>query len=166
MVVSRKERFLLARQITVTKTCTRRIVYSAIIGAFLVFVIVLVPTPKQQKTHLLLSKNEIEVTIADTLELRERGLSYRERLASNEGMLFVFQEPKPYGFWMKDMNFPIDIIWFDANRRIVWVKERADPLSYPEIFTPSADALFVLEVPAGFFSEHHLHIGDLFEILQ
>ncbi len=124
----------------------------------------LLRTAKQSGTHFFLGENQVFVTIADTPAARERGLGGRERLEENEGMLFVFQSPEPYGFWMKDMNFPIDIIWFDSNKRIVEVKERADPLSYPEIFTPNASAKFVLEVPAGYFSEHHLRVGDSFEI--
>src|SRR3989338_5701660 len=53
----------------------------------------------------------VRVTVADTPESRERGLSGRDGLASDEGMLFVFQNDGYHTFWMKDMLFSIDIIW-------------------------------------------------------
>lgn len=116
------------------------------------------------KKHVILGDIEVAVAIADTPELRDKGLSKREKLGVNEGMFFIFENPQQYGFWMKDMNFPIDIIWFDENQRIVYAKQDAEPSSYPEIFTPSASAQYVLEVPAGFFAFHRLKLGDTIEI--
>lgn len=121
--------------------------------------------PSAGSKVILGGTTEVIVVISDTPELRERGLSGREKLAANEGMLFVFEEPRPYGFWMKDMRFSIDIIWFDQNRKIIDVWESAHPSSYPKVFTPRAPAQFVLEVPAGFFANHNLKIGNTIEIL-
>lgn len=116
-------------------------------------------------SKVILGGTEVIVMTSDTSELQERGLSGREKLAANEGMLFVFKEARPYGFWMKDMHFSIDIIWFDQSRKIVDVWESAHPSSYPKVFTPRAPARFVLEVPAGFFANHNLKIGNTIEIL-
>ena len=119
---------------------------------------------KHSKTKVVLGDTVVTVSIADTPEAQMRGLGFQEQLKLNQGMLFVFADGKPHGFWMKDMRFPIDIIWFDANRRIVYVKEGAQPASYPEIFTPSVSTPLVLEVPAGFFSYHRLKVGDTLKI--
>lgn len=119
---------------------------------------------KSQKTVILLGDTDITVTIADTAKAREDGLGNKETLGAKEGMLFVFNEAQLYGFWMKDMRFPIDIIWFNADHQVVFVKEHAEPASYPEVFTPIVPAMFVLEVPAGFFEQHQLKIGDTFKI--
>ena len=60
---------------------------------------------------------------------------------------------------MKEMNFPIDIIWLDENLKIVAIKENAMTESYPEVFTPSTPARYVLEVPAGFVQKNKISVG-------
>jgi hypothetical protein len=116
------------------------------------------------KTKVILGNTEIAVSIADTPKLREQGLSLRQGLSNNEGMLFLFSDSGRYGFWMKEMLFPIDIIWLNKSKEIVFVKEHAEPNSYPEVFMPNKPAQFVLEVPAGFFALHHLKVGDTLEM--
>lgn len=121
-------------------------------------------TQHQQK--IVLGGEEINVILADTPVFQERGLSGRTELKENEGMLFVFTSPARLGFWMKDMLFPIDIIWFDAEQKIVDVWENAQPRSYPEIRTPKKDAQYVLEVPAHFVQRHNIEFGQKFELAQ
>ncbi|MBI2053129.1 MAG: alpha/beta fold hydrolase, partial [Candidatus Sungbacteria bacterium] len=98
-----------------------------------------------------------------------RGLSGRENLAKNGAMLFLFDRPDHYGFWMKGMLFPIDIFWIKDNR-IVDTEERAPPpapgtdeKSLP-VYIPDVPADMVLETRAGFAAEHHVRIGDAVEI--
>jgi len=100
------------------------------------------------------------VDISDTEMERNRGLSGREQLATDEGMLFVFEESGIYPFWMKDMNFPIDIVWIGEDLRIVYVKENATPESFPEAFSPDIFARYVLEVNAGTTKSKKFKIGD------
>ncbi|HSE56525.1 MAG TPA: DUF192 domain-containing protein [Candidatus Paceibacterota bacterium] len=103
----------------------------------------------------------ITVTVADTEAVRQQGLSGKESLAQDEGMLFFFDTPGKYGFWMKDMHFPIDIIWIDAGWQIVDVTHTLTPETYPKVFFPQASVQYVLEVPAGFSTQHKLLIGQL-----
>jgi uncharacterized membrane protein (UPF0127 family) len=107
-----------------------------------------------------ISNKTIQIELADTPALRTLGLSGRDSLAPDHGMLFVFEKPDRYGFWMKEMNFSIDIIWIDASKKIVHIEERVSPESYPKIYIPDAQALFVLEVPAGFVTENKIRVGD------
>ena len=65
----------------------------------------------------------IDAEIADSAERQRRGLSGRPSLARGEGMLFVYDEPAPRGFWMPDMNFDIDIVWIRAGR-VVHIEQR------------------------------------------
>ena len=102
----------------------------------------------------------ISVEIADTQDERTQGLSGRKELLKNNGMLFVFDHPDRYSFWMKEMRFPIDIIWLDENFSVIMIAESIPPESFPKSFTPDAPALYVLEVPAGFSEENHLVEGD------
>ncbi|MFA6077853.1 MAG: DUF192 domain-containing protein [Candidatus Paceibacterota bacterium] len=102
----------------------------------------------------------INTFISETREERSRGLSGRKALLPNEGMLFVFEKPDLYGFWMKDMNFGIDIIWIDENKKIIYMEENILPESFPIIFQPILPALYVLEVPSGFVFTNKIKIGD------
>ena len=61
------------------------------------------------------------VDLAVTPEERQQGLSGREHMAGNEGMLFVFDEERQLSFWMKEMRFPLDIIWIDSQCRLIGV---------------------------------------------
>ena len=62
--------------------------------------------------------------------------------------------------WMKDMQFPIDILWLDAEYKIVFIKHVSTPETYPESFYSDVPARYVLELPAGFAREHDFKIGD------
>ncbi len=97
---------------------------------------------------------------ARTAEEREQGLSGRSEVPDNYGMLFVFETPDTYAFWMKDMLLPIDIFWLDAEKQVVSFKENASPGQYPvESYSPSAPALYVLETQAGFASKYGIVKG-------
>ena len=122
--------------------------------------------PEKKALHAVLGDEALLLEIADTDTLRTQGLSGHQPLASNEGMLFMFPTEGQYAFWMKDMNFPIDIVWLDSDYRIVDVKNYATPDSYPKMFMPSESARFVLELSAGFFENHHLKKGDRLEVDQ
>lgn len=98
--------------------------------------------------------------IADTEALHELGLSGRSTLGSEEAMLFVFPFPGRYSFWMKDMNFPIDMIWLDQDGTVVSIAARATPQSFPKSFTPTADSTFVIELPADTVTLQNIKIGD------
>ncbi len=104
------------------------------------------------------------VEIADTEIERNLGLSGRESLAKGSGMLFVFDEPAVYGFWMKDMNFPIDIIWISGNKIIGWEEnvnpEPGIPDSDLKRYYPPEAIYMALEVPAGTVSSENIGVGD------
>lgn len=107
-----------------------------------------------------IGESEIYVTVSDTPISRAQGLSGTTSLEPNTGMLFVFEEPGLYGFWMKEMNYSIDMLWLDREKKIVHVESNVLPSSYPQIFISKTDAQYVLEVPAGFVSKNLVNIGD------
>jgi uncharacterized membrane protein (UPF0127 family) len=108
---------------------------------------------------LILGETRLKLEISDTETLQEQGLSNRASLDKDSGMLFVFETPGPYSFWMKDMKFPIDMIFIDSNYKIVTIAKDAKPSSYPTTFTPQSPVKYVLEVNSGFSDEHHLKEG-------
>ncbi len=111
------------------------------------------------KPTIIIGGDTIFVTIADTQALREQGLSGHPGLRQNEGMLFIFEQSGQYPFWMKDMLFPLDIIWISADWKIAHIEANLSPETYPEAFFPKALAQYVLEVPAGFSTQHNLSVG-------
>jgi len=108
----------------------------------------------------------LKVDLVLTQKTQEKGLSGREKLKEDEGMLFVFDYMGQYSFWMKDMNFPIDIIWISDDFKVVYIKKNATPESYPETFTPEQNAKYVLEVLAQFSEKNNLKVGDKVEFLS
>jgi uncharacterized membrane protein (UPF0127 family) len=100
----------------------------------------------QKTTTIYTASSSVKAFVADTDELRERGLSGSEQLLPGVGMLFVFDKPGKYGFWMKDMAYPIDIIWINEAKRVVGVTKNVLPSSYPFVFMPPSPVMYVLEM--------------------
>jgi uncharacterized membrane protein (UPF0127 family) len=100
------------------------------------------------------------VQVAGTEPERVQGLSGKACIPKDSGMLFVFDNPSAYGIWMKDMKFPIDIVWLGADKRIMHIEKNAEPSSYPKVFTPITPALYVLEVKDGHADKLGLKLGD------
>lgn len=95
------------------------------------------------------SNTTYRVTIADTEEERAQGLSGVVSLKADEGMLFMFPKADYYGFWMKDMHFPLDFVWIDSSWHIVGTTKNVSPSSYPSSFYPPRPAQYVLEIPSS-----------------
>lgn len=107
---------------------------------------------------------EFSVEIADTTLSRMQGLSGRDGLAENEGMFFVFDSPANQGFWMKDMKFPIDIIWIKGDK-IAGFFENAQPepgktVFGLKIYNSSEPVDQVLEVNAGTVTKYGFKVGQ------
>ncbi|HAS80844.1 MAG: hypothetical protein UR25_C0004G0061 [Candidatus Nomurabacteria bacterium GW2011_GWE1_32_28] len=116
--------------------------------------------------YIRIAEKTLKVELALTPEAQERGLSGRKELKEDESMLFVFDHADKYAFWMKDMNFPIDIIWISDDFKVVYIKKDAKPESYPESFAPSNDSKYVLEVFSSFSEKNNLKEGDMVEFLS
>lgn len=104
--------------------------------------------------------------LALTPAQRAKGLMEHTTLLAGRGMWFVFEQPGQYGFWMKNMDFPIDILWIDGKFRIVEVKKNVPPCARArcEVYYPSRDALYVLELPAGEAQRLQIVPGDKIEL--
>lgn len=123
----------------------------------------------------------LSVLLADTELKRMRGLSGRQSLAANEGMLFVFPKEDFHGIWMKDMLFSIDIIWLGGEwtspacvngasrtcgKLLVAVDMKKDvlPDTFPAVFYPKEKAAYVLEAPSGFIQANNIAIWNVFRL--
>jgi uncharacterized membrane protein (UPF0127 family) len=117
-------------------------------------------------TQIKIKDQIIKAEVVDNEESRMKGLSGRESLAGDEGMLFVFEKPDIYPFWMKDMKFALDIIWIKDKHIVNLTKNAEPPTTAGKImtYTPNAEAELVLEVNAGFCQENNVIIGDEIQI--
>ena len=103
------------------------------------------------------------VEVASDDPTREQGLMYRDHMAEDRGMIFLFPQVGEYPFWMKNTYIPLDMLWIDSDHRIVHIAHdvppcKADPCpNYP----PNAKAASVLELAAGVAAKHHLKDGDV-----
>lgn len=106
--------------------------------------------------------SSVTVEIVADQETRARGLMYRPSLPPDRGMLFLFPEAGPHGFWMKETLIPLDIVWIDASRRIFHVEENVPPCEAdpcPTYGPAAGEALYVLELAAGQAAEHAVRPG-------
>ena len=91
-----------------------------------------------------------------------RGLQFRKSLGREDGMLFIFSTSGPYSFWMKDTLIPLDMIWMDYARRVIYIASSVPPCtgdSCPQ-YTPMGNALYILEVNGGYTNQNNIKIGD------
>lgn len=108
------------------------------------------PLYKSEKIKLSIKDTYLTVDISDTPQEKITGLSNRPRLENGGGMIFVYDHPTKPTFWMKEMLFPIDIIWIGEDKKIVFVHENVSPDTFPRTFAPPRPIKYVLEVNAGF----------------
>lgn len=119
---------------------------------------------KSNFSKILVNNTPLFVEIADSQEKISKGLSGRKFLGKDEGMLFIFAKDKFPAFWMKDMNFPIDIIWIN-NGKIVGIEENVQPEpdkeeKFLKLYHPPEPVDMVLEVNAFFSKENGIKVGD------
>ncbi|MGA2627674.1 MAG: M6 family metalloprotease domain-containing protein [Candidatus Bathyarchaeia archaeon] len=114
--------------------------------------------------QIVIAGVHLTVKLATTLPVQERGLSGLPSLPTDEGMLFVFDHEDYWGFWMINMSFPLDIIWFNSARQVIWTEpdlKPCPPYDCP-VITPNVKSMYVLEVNAGFIVAHHITLGTTF----
>lgn len=119
------------------------------------------------RPSLTLNGHQINLEIADNHTERQQGLSNHPPLTDNEGMLFVFDRPGDYGFWMKDMLFPLDFIYLNGNIVVDLIENVPAPQPGETPATVRAKSSFdkVLEVNAGLIAKIGVKVGDKASIL-
>ena len=115
----------------------------------------------------------LEVQIADSDSLRVRGLMFQDELPYNEGMLFVFDESGTRPMWMLNMQFNLDVIWFDENANVVTIEKDVPPcqttvevVACRENGVSGDNAKYVLEVTAGFVDKFNITENSKMEIIS
>jgi len=117
-------------------------------------------------------KIPLEVQIADTEPRRVRGLMFQDQLPYNQGMIFVFEQPGLYSLWMLNMQFSLDMIWFDQDGKVVHIEKDIPPCKTPleiaacQSIVPDNDAVYVLEVTSGFVDQNNITKDSVLSIIS
>lgn len=113
------------------------------------------------RVPLTVHGTSFQARVVSSPEARQKGLSGTSQLPRTEAMLFDFGSDDTWGIWMKDMNYPIDIVWLDKDKRIIYMVKQAEPSSYPYTsFKPSKPARYVIEFAEDTINGKDLTIGD------
>ncbi len=123
----------------------------------------------QNKTNYVKLKNQkFHVELAETNESRAMGLMYRKKLGDDEGMLFIFPDEYRRAFWMKNTLIPLDILYFDGNKKLVSLSLNTPPCKNTTTRCPNypseGPAKYVLEINAGLSEKYGFEKGDVLEI--
>ena len=135
---------------------------SALLLAVLVLLGCAAPQPM-----VTLRNTRFTVEIADDDESRARGLMFRTELAADAGMLFLFPDEEPRAFWMKNCRMALDILYFDADLRLVGQALEAPPCSLGDqcpSYPSGAPAQYVLEVRPGTARRLGVQLGDQLQV--
>ncbi|SCZ50817.1 DUF192 domain-containing protein [Thiohalomonas denitrificans] len=120
-----------------------------------------------ETAHVQVGGEAFRVELATSAAEQRRGLMHREQLPQGTGMLFVYQHPQPVSFWNKDVRFPIDILYFDANSALIRTDTHVPPCPYRDCprYRTAAPVKYVLELPAGTTERLKLKPGDRLQFL-
>jgi len=140
-------------------------IFFAILVVGIIFIFERGGDPIVERPYVEIKGEKIFVELADTEEKREKGLSGRDSIGENEGMLFLFPQKGGYGFWMKEMKFPIDIVWINTGK-VMWIEKNVDPqIGVPDeklrVYSFSGDVDTVLEIKAGKAESLGVKEGDV-----
>lgn len=144
-----------------------RLLLGAIVVLFAVVLIITLLVTGEKTTTAQINNQTFKVEVAKTETERQMGLSGKESLSSDQGMLFVFDNPDYHSFWMKDMKFPIDIIYLSGEKVVTVVENAEPPISSNEnlvIYQPEEKADRVLEVSAGTVRKHKITKGSVVKV--
>ncbi|CAG1022941.1 hypothetical protein DOJK_02005 [Patescibacteria group bacterium] len=109
---------------------------------------------------------ELTLEVAQTPRKRAQGLMFREELAPNSGMFFLFNREQPLSFWMKDTSVSLDIIFLNSELKVTTISSNTKTNQTTEIYTAKVDSQYVIETIAGWALEHDVQVGDYFDIIS
>ena len=148
----------------------RRKILLAIIFLFLflsVIILLILQNRQGEKQNRACFKNHcFYIELAVTPEERSKGLMFRENLDFESGMLFIFKKEEKHSFWMKNTLIPLDIIWINKNKKVVFISEGVQPCKeyFCSIIEPIENAKYVLEINGGISEKIGLAVGDKINI--
>ena len=142
------------------RSAPKLVISFAVVALFTALLFTSLAAQHRKIETITINGARLNVERAESNEEKRRGLCCRESLNSDAGMLFLYDEPGFYEFWMKDTYIPLDIIWISEQKRVVYIENIVTPASYPTRFSSPLPAQYVLEVNAGWAEANHIQLGD------
>lgn len=148
---------------TKSKTIGATFIISGVVllvfSAFAFFVVPKIFAPPQK---VFIGSGSFEARLALNEESREKGLSGVSKLDSDQVLLMVFDSEDRWSIWMKDMKIPIDVVWLDSNKKVIYIVKNISPItSTDKVFLPKDPAKYVIEFPAGSVDEYSINLNSL-----
>lgn len=147
------------------------LLFFLVISFFAFYFVDNVSNPERiSKLNTTVGTKNYELYLAKTSQEIEKGLARFDQIKNNEGMLFVFETPGTYSFWMKDMKFSIDIIFLNEEQKVintfpnVKFESYQSPFDY-ETYKPDFPAKYVIELKEGEIKENGIKVGDRVELI-
>lgn len=127
-------------------------------------VVAFIHTYKNRHTYdsATIGKNQYALEVSDTQEKRIQGLSGRQDLADGSGMLFVYPQAGNECIWMKDMQFSLDILWLNEDKKVIKIERAVSPDTYPRSICAN-DTQYVIELNAGEATKAGVKVGQQIE---
>ena len=161
-------------------TTRNQVLIPIFIAAVIIGVVGLMTLPSEIKLEsvefphgtIMVDEVPLQVQIADSEPRRIRGLMFQDQLPYDQGMIFVFEKPGLYSLWMLNMQFSLDMIWFDQDGKIVHIEKDVPPCKTAlEIATcqsviPDEEAVYVLEVTSGFIDHNNITKDSVLKIIS
>lgn len=135
------------------------IVLGVVTSAALIWYFLIRTIDPPTTTTLAIGQAQLKAQVVVDEAERTKGLSGSKPLVDDQAMLFVFPAEDTWGIWMKEMNYPIDVVWLDKDKIVQHIVENAQPSSYPSIFRPAQPMRYVLEMKAGTVKHKSITIG-------
>jgi len=141
-----------------------KILKTLLIATIILFIVFVIYESafKTKKKQACFKDRCFDIEMADTIQKQKQGLMFRKKLAEDKGMLFVFDRDEIYPFWMKNTLIPLDIIWLNRNKQVVFIKNNAQPCAAEicQNIMPDEKANYVLEINAGLAEKMNIKLGD------
>ena len=142
------------------KALIKRTIYTLILLGFIALFLTF--AQRQNQDTVCFDSSCIDIELALTPQEITAGLMHRTELCESCGMLFVFENQGRHNFWMKNTLITLDIIWMDADSKIIYIEKQVKSCNTATCSTygPNADSRYVLEVNGGYAEKYNIHVGD------
>ncbi len=139
---------------------TTGILIGGLVVIILAVAVSFIVTNFQPRVDVLLGSGDFSARLATDDTSRETGLGGVTTLNPNDALLMAFPTDDTWGIWMKDMKVPIDILWLNSNKEVIYIVTNASPdLGTNKVFKPTTKARYVLEIPAGAAAQDGIKVG-------
>ncbi len=161
-------------------TTRNQVIIPIFIAAVIIGVVGMMTLPSEVKLEsvkfplgtIMVDDIPLQVQIADSEPRRIRGLMFQDQLPYDQGMIFVFEKPGLYSLWMLNMQFSLDMIWFDQDGKIVHIEKDVPPcktaleITTCQSIVPDEEAVYVLEVTSGFIDQNNITKDSVLKIIS